>query len=198
MANEGDKTTMKNSHSLQTLTERNMQVVKNILNHNWEDDVQIISSLLQSPLLIPEEMRIDCLIRGICDLEEPYYILSAALGIQRLKIENKDLDNILSHLKKAVFNEHGSVCMRVFITLRPHLKFPRDVDLFIDILNTKKSSLHDSALSWLVLNVNDKEELSDILKKGNVLDSLVAQAEEKMDRHCRHLAHGMFICLLSF
>jgi len=190
MANEGDETTMKTAHSLQTLTERNMQVVTNILNHNWEEEVQMVSSLLQSPLLIPEELRINSLIRGICDYEEPYYILSAALGIQRLKIDDKDRDNILTHLKKALFNEHGSVCMRVFITLRPYLKFPRDVDLFIEILNTKKSPLHNTALSWLVLNVNDKEELSDILKKNNVPEHLVTQAEQKMEKHCRHLAHG--------
>lgn len=190
MAKQGDQTTMKTSHSLQTLTERNMQMVQNILRCNWEEEVQMVSSLLQSPLLIPEEMRIDCLIRGLCDIEEPYYILSAALGIQRLKLDEKDIDNVLPHLKKAVFNEHGSVCMRVFITLRKYLKFPRDVDVFIEILNTKRSPLHNTALSWLVLNVNDKDELSDILKKGNVPEHLVVQAEQKMEEHCTNLAHG--------
>ena len=189
MASTDEKASMLAAHSLQTLTERNMKVVRNVLTNEWEDDAQMVSKLLQSPLLIPEDIRIQCLTRALDDVEEPYYILSAALGVQKLKnIEETELELLIPHLKAALFNDHGAVCMRVFITLRRHMKFPRDTDVFVKILRTKRSPLHDAALSWLVLNVNDKDELKSVL--GDAPEDLVALAEKKMEEHCSHLVQG--------
>lgn len=176
----------------------NAKVIQNIIENKWEEEEQIISNLLQSPFLIPENIRVSTLIRGLEDDEMPYFVLSACFGIQRVKLASEDTEKVMKLLRKAVFNEHSSVGMRAFITLNPMLKYPEDTNLFIDILNTKKSPLHDTALSWLVLHVNDKKELLNFLNDGNVCESLISIAVKKMDDHCESLAHGkQFLCLFN-
>lgn len=181
--------------------EHDENTIRNIIENNWEEEEQMISNLLQSPFLIPEDIRVSTLIQALEDNEVPYFILSACLGIQRVKLKVDEIDSLLKLLRKSVFNEHGAVCMRAFITLNPYLKYSDDVSLFIDILNTKKSPLHDSALTWLVLHVNDKKDLLKLLKDGNVDSELVALADKKMDDHCESLSHGkiffIFICVGS-
>lgn len=177
-------------HCFQEISDHDMEVIKKILECNWEDELQIVANLLQNPFLIPEDIRIDCLIRGLNDIDTPYYILSAALGVQRLQLNETDELELLKCLRSVVFNEQGVISMRAFIALQPHLKYPTDNDLFVKILNMPKSSLHDSALSWMVLQTNDKKDLLSALQKGNVPDHLVSMAEKKMDEHCESLAHG--------
>ena len=172
------------------LEEYDVVMIKKIIESNWEDEEQMVSNLLQCPFLLPEDIRIATLIRGLEDVETPYYVLSAALGVQRITIEENDFLNIIKCLKTVIFNEHGAVSMRAFISLQPYLKYPTDVDLFLDILKTKKSSLHDGALSWLVLRVNDKKDLLLTLKNAEVPETLIANAEKKMEEHCEYLAHG--------
>lgn len=175
---------------LQNLTKNDEETIRNIIRNNWDDEEQMVSNLLQSPFLIPDEIKLKTLTHGLAENEIPYYILSACVGIQRIKLKNEDVDSVKKLLKGAVFNEHGAICMRAFITLNSYLKLPEDVGLFIDIFKTKKSPLHDSALSWLVLHVNDKKELLRILNEGDVCQSIISKAENKMDDHCESLAHG--------
>ena len=172
-------------------TDSDETIIRNIVKNGWDEEEQVISNLLQSPFLVPEDIRISTIIRGLEDDEMPYFILSACLGIQRVKLKDDDMERLQKLLRKAVFNEHGAVCMRAFITLNPFLKYPEDNQLFIDILNTKKSPLHETALSWLVLHVSDKQELLKLLNDGHVKDSLVLDAVKKIDDHCQSLAHGM-------
>eukprot|EP00111_Clytia_hemisphaerica_P018590 TCONS_00054975-protein len=166
------------------------KIIRNIVKNGWDEEEQVISNLLQSPFLLPEDIRLSTIIKGLEDDEMPYFILSACIGIQRVKLKDDDLESLEKLLRKAVFNEHGAVCMRAFITLNPFLKYPKDNQLFIDILSTKKSPLHETALSWLVLHVSDKQELLKLLNDGHVKDSLVTDAVKKIDDHCQSLAHG--------
>ena len=83
--------------------------------------------------------------------------------------------------------------MRAFISLQPILKYPADIDLFLDILKNKKSPLQETALAWLVLNVGHKKELVDILQKNSVNSKMTEKAQEKMEIHCHSLAHGRII-----
>lgn len=179
--------------TLQNLTDRDKDMIRKILDHNWDDEEQMVSNLLQFPYLLPEDIRLSCLQRGLEGSEIPYYIISASVGIQRLQFDENELQSLTKILRKAIVNEHAAVCMRAFITLQPYLHYPTDISVFVDILKSKKSPLHDGALSWLVLHVNDKKELINILKDGVVPSQLISNAEKKMDMHCESLAHGKII-----
>ena len=165
-------------------------LITKILDSNWNDEEQMVANLLQFPVLIPQEVQLKFLLKALDDYNFPYYILSAAVGIQRLTLSESDLKKITAKLKSVVLCEYGTVAMRAFISLQPFLKYPADIDLFLDILKSKKSPLQETALAWLVLNVAHKKELVDILQNNNVNSEMTEKAQEKMEIHCHSLGHG--------
>ena len=112
------------AYSLKQLNSHDVTMIRKVLQDNWEDEDQMVSNLLQFPHLIPEDMRVDCLRRGLTDLESPYYILSACVGMQRLTLKDSEWEQCFDALKQACLHEIGIVAMRAFMTLQPRLRHP--------------------------------------------------------------------------
>ena len=143
----------------------------------------MVSNLLQFPHLIPEDMRVDCLRRGLTDLESPYYILSACVGMQRLTLKDSEWEQCFDALKQACLHEIGIVAMRAFMTLQPRLRHPNHTRFITDILRRPKSSLFQNALTWLIIQVQSKTEIMKTLNEAGISLEATQRAEAILDEH---------------
>lgn len=176
------------------MTPHEENVVQKIIETNWETEEQMVSNLLQNAFLIPSSVRTPTLKKALQDVERPYYILSASVGIQCLHVDGDLSESIITQLfpdlKEALFNEHGVVAMRAFIALQPHLTYPSHSQLFYDILKTKRNVLHEVSISWLVLHIGDTQELKNELTAAKVGREFIESAVVKMNEHCNQIALG--------
>ena len=177
--------------NLRQLGPHDIVMVRKVLEENWEDEEQMVSNLLQFPFLIPEDIRIECLKRGFNDLECPYYILSSAVGLQRLNTtESEKLNELSVELKKACLHEIGMVAMRAFITLHPQLKFPEDTQFIADILKRPRSTLFQNALTWLMMQLKDRNEMIKILNETGIPMDVKLKAEKFIDDQLKDTNNG--------
>jgi len=103
--------------------------IKQILENDWKTNSQAICNLLQCPYIIPEDVRNTCLLRGLKD-ENPYYVLSAIVGVQHRKFEEMSVvDEIKELLWKHVQESSGPTANRAFISLEQHLSIVDDKQL---------------------------------------------------------------------
>jgi len=195
MAEDINQASMFAALCFQNFNDDDKIVVEKVLESNWSTEDQMVSNLLQYPFLIPSHLQFKFISQALDDYASPYYILSAAVGLHKIKVKDIQLQKIIKQLKAAVLCEYGTVAMRAFIALQPFLKYPDDVDFFTTILNNKKNPLQDTSISWLVLNVKDKNELLQLLKTAKVNNSHIQLAETKMDEHCSSLAKGEHSCI---
>ena len=186
--------------NLKQLGPHDVVLVRKVLEENWEDEEQMVSNLLQFPFLIPEDIRIESLKRGFKDLECPYYILSSAVGLQRLNAKDSGkVDEVREELKKACLHDIGMVAMRAFITLHPFLKYPDDVQFIAQILQRPRSTLFQNAVSWLMIQVKDKSELFEILTNSGLPGDIKVKAERFIEDQLGAKIKGMEItqCLIN-
>ncbi len=164
--------------NLKSLDTHDLTMIRKVLQENWEDEEQMVSNLLQFPHLIPEDIRIGCIRKGLDDLESPYYILSAAVGLQRISLKDEDWKLLLDDLKNACLHEIGVVSMRAFMSLQPKLLHPNDNKFITDILKKPKSALFQNALTWLIMQEKDKSAVLKTLKEAGIPEESHKKAEK--------------------
>ena len=178
---------------LQQLGPHDAIMVRKILEENWEDEEQMVSNLLQFPFLIPEDIRIDSLKRGFEDFECPYYILSSAVGLQRINTtENINVEEVRGILKKACLHDIGMVAMRAFITLHPYLKYPDDFQFIVDILQRPRSTLFENALTWLMIQIKNKNDITELLNGSGLTGEVKLKTEKFIDEQLKARNHGVY------
>jgi HEAT repeat protein len=93
---------------------------------NWEDP-QAVANLLLHPTLIPQEMRLATLFRGLREQRVPYYVLAAVCGLADIKAETLSTDNrarVVAELTAVIQNtddvraQRASVTLESFVTAR--------------------------------------------------------------------------------
>eukprot|EP00795_Rhopilema_esculentum_P013840 gene13840-4778_t len=173
------------AYNLRHLDHHDVIMVRKILEENWEDEEQMVSNLLQYPHLIPEDIRIQSLKRGLHDVESPYYILSSSVGLQRIQLCDGDWEQVVEGLKKACLHETGVVSMRAFMTLQPKLEYPRDLEFIIDILRQPKSALFQNTLIWLTIKANEKSEILKIIDTAGVVGKAKNKAEKIIEEQLK-------------
>ena len=178
------------AYNVRQLSAHDVTMIRKVIQENWEDEEQMVSNLLQFPHLIPEDIRMESLKRGLIDLECPYYILSAAVGLQRIPIDEQQWGQFLGVLKQACLHDVGMVSMRAFMTLQPKLKHPDDTTFITDILKQPKSSLFQNALTWLIMKVKEKSEIMTTLQDSGITAEAIQKAEKIVDEQLKIQDNG--------
>lgn len=89
----------------------------------WEDR-QAIANLLMFPMLIPDSVRVESLLRGLHEQNMTYYILAAAVGLG--KVEKEGFDDpqatmIGESLLKIIEQRQDIIAERASAALRPYV-----------------------------------------------------------------------------
>ncbi|KAK3727902.1 hypothetical protein QZH41_003711 [Actinostola sp. cb2023] len=176
------------------LDEYERKMINNILDFNWEEEHLMVSNLLHAPHIIPEEVRLKTIIKGLREEKQPYYTLAAATGIASLKLEGPDAERIIELLKNISNHKEGTIAVRGFMTLAGLLRHPDDTSFVVQFMYKSQSILRYNSLDWLIANIRDKNELLNILDDKCMPDDVRKEAtdrvntiyldkEDQIDRH---------------
>lgn len=163
------------------LDEYECKMIYNILDFNWDEEHQMVSNLLHAPHLIPEEVRLKTLIKGLREEKQPYYALAAATGIASLKLEGPDAERIIDLLKKISNHKQGTIAVRAFMTLAGLLSHPKDTSFVVKFMYKSKSNLRYNSLDWLIANIPDKNEILELLDDKCIPEDVRMEATDRVN-----------------
>ncbi|XP_032233796.1 uncharacterized protein LOC5509081 isoform X2 [Nematostella vectensis] len=163
------------------LDEYDKKMVTSILDCNWDEEHLMVSNLLHAPHIIPKDVRLKTIIKGLREEKQPYYALAAATGITSLKLDGAEADQIIDLLKNCSTHQRGTIAIRAFMTLAGLLKHPQDTDFVVKFMHKANSNLRYNSLDWLIANVRDKNEIIGLLQDKHIPDDVRQEAIDKVN-----------------
>lgn len=138
---------------LGALSDDDLQVVRAVLAA-WRDE-QAVSNLLIHPELIPRDLRIATLTRGMNQREQVYYILAAVVGVGSLEgaelsaAEREALRDSLLELIGLDESEDAIIAKRASVSLPVVLTAP-DAPSVCQLLDHRAETVRHNLLAWLL------------------------------------------------
>lgn len=156
-------------------------MIRNILEYNWDTENQMVSNLLHFPHIMPDDKRLKWLLKGLKEEKHPYYVLAAATGVAGLKLQGKDAEEIVELLKDISTSQPGMVALRAFMSLVDYLKHPKDTQFVLKFMHKSNSNLRYNSLDWLIENVKDKKELLSLLEDKAIPEDVKLEAIDRVN-----------------
>lgn len=156
-------------------------MVRNILEYNWDSQHQMVSNLLHFPRIMPEDKRVKWILKGLKEEKQSYYVLAAATGVAGLKLQGKDSEEIVELLKNISTSQNGMVALRAFMSLADYLKHPKDTPFVMKFMKKSKSNLRYNSLDWLIENVKDRKELLSLFEDESLPEDVRLEAVERVN-----------------
>lgn len=163
------------------LDEYERKMINNILDYNWNEEHLMVSNLLHAPHIIPDDIRLKTLIKGLREEKQPYYALAAATGIASLQLEGPDAEKIIELLKNLSTHKQGTIAVRGFMTLAGLLRHPQDTSFVVKFMYKSQSILRYNSLDWLIANIQDKTELLKILEDKCMPEEVRKEATDRVN-----------------
>lgn len=119
-------------NKLGDLEEEDIVLIKAVLKQ-WKNK-QEVSNLLFYPSVIPEDIRITVLLKGLDDNENPYNILAATVGLQEIDPEqllNDEITHIRSRLLNIIETNNTVLADRASVSILPFLN-RQELIVFLD------------------------------------------------------------------
>lgn len=159
-------------------------MIRNILDNNWDTEPQMVSNLLHFPSVIPKDLRLPSLLRALQETKRSYYVLAASNGLCSLDLSKEndaELADIKKQLKEATLKPQGDIAVHAFMALGKLLHHPEDTEFVMRFLHCEKSTLHYNALTWILANVKDKNEVKKILENKAVPEDIKEEGLERLE-----------------
>jgi hypothetical protein len=117
----------------------------------WHNE-QAVANLLFYPRLIPEELRVKSIVRGLDERRQPYYVLAAAVGVQEMEVSTlteEEMTVIRDRLLRVVASDSSIVAKRASVSLQTFLK-KSDGETVCSLLGHPDETVRHNLLAWLV------------------------------------------------
>ena len=173
------------------LEEYEKDMIRNILEYNWDSEHQMVSNLLHFPHIMPEDKRLKWILKGLREEKQSYYVLAAATGVAGLKLQGKDSEEIVELLKKISTSQYGMVALRAFMSLADYLKHPKDTPFVMTFMHKSKSNLRYNSLDWLTENVKDRKELISLFEDKSIPEDVRLEAIDRVNNSADGEAQGI-------
>lgn len=177
---------------LRQLDEKDTKKIRFVLQ-KWKNP-QAVSNLLFHPFLIPEEIRASCLLKGLREKKNQYYILASVVGLQGIdstgfsKEQRKAIKECLvSTLKVA----EGIISARASVTIYDYFSL-EDVSTAFELLSHPNEAVRHNILCWLIrtMEESDPREFISTANRSNIPEDVRKEAVEKFQEHLRQKEIG--------
>jgi hypothetical protein len=141
---------------IKVLSPKDSGAIRAILKE-WKDS-QAISNLLIHADLIPEDVRLDSLFRGLGEQRVPYYVLAAVLGFDHLNRDKLPAENRKRLIAKLVMilRETKDVrADRVSLTIGGFVA-ESDAPEMIDLMDHPNDTVRHNLRAWLFKTFKDR------------------------------------------
>lgn len=177
---------------LRQLDEKDIKKIRLTLK-SWNIP-QAVSNLLFHPFLIPDDIRAKCLLKGLNDRKNPYYILASVVGLQGIDstgFSEKERKEIKESLIFALKISEGIISERASVTISDFLSFG-DAPAAFELLNHPNETTRHNVLCWLMTIMEEfgSEKFISIANSSNIPENIREEAIEKFDEHLRQKEIG--------
>lgn len=142
--------------SLNALNEEDIQTVRSVLQQ-WSNP-QAVANLLFHPPLIPPDLRLASLLRGLAERQVVYFVLAAVVGLQSISSEEltelqrrRMIDDLLSLISMT----EGVLACRASVS-GAHFLNGGDVPRVFALLNHNEKTVRHNLLAWLIRTFEGK------------------------------------------
>jgi hypothetical protein len=180
-------------NKLGDLEEEDIVLIRAVLKQ-WKNK-QEVSNLLFYPSVIPEDIRISVLLKGLDDNENPYNILAATVGLQEIDPEqllNDEITHIRSRLLNIIETNNTVLADRASVSILPFLN-RQDVDRVFRLLSHPSVITRHNILSWLFETTfpKSKEEFIEIAAAHDISSEALSQVSKVLKIKEQRIAKGL-------
>lgn len=177
---------------LRQLDEKDIKRIRSIL-HRWNSP-QAVSNLLFNPFLIPEDIRTSCLLKGLREKKNSYYILASVVGLQGIdstgfsKEHRKAIKECLISVLKI---SEGIISARASVTIYDFFS-SADASTAFELLSHPNEAVRHNILCWLIRTIEepDPRTFISMAKNSNIPEDVRKEAIEKFQEHLRQKEIG--------
>lgn len=108
--------------SISALDAEDVVAIRSII-HEWQNP-QAVSNLLFHPTLIPEDLRLASLFRGLSERSIGYYVLAAIVGLQSIdtaRVTDEERRRISDKLLEVIRETRGIIAQRASVSIQRFL-----------------------------------------------------------------------------
>jgi hypothetical protein len=163
---------------IKTLSADDAAAIRSILA-KWED-AQAVSNLLIESDLIPEDVRLASLFRGLAEQREPYYGLAAVVGFQGIeadKLSDKERKRVAAELLAIIRKTRDARAKRASLSIDGFIS-ERDAPQVLALLEHADDTVRTNLRAWLFNEFKGRgvEEFADAVRQSG----LPAEAQERV------------------
>lgn len=177
---------------LRQLDEKDIKKIRSILQR-WNSP-QAVSNLLFHPHLIPEDIRTTCLLKGLREKKNPYYILASVVGLQGIDptgFSKEQRKAIKECLISALNVSEGIISARASVTIYDYLSL-EDASSAFELLSHPNEAARHNILCWLIRTMEESDPRTFIstANSSNIPEGVRKEAIEKFQEHLRQKEIG--------
>lgn len=180
------------SKHLDDLSEEEQETVREVLRR-WDGSLAV-SNLLFYPNLMPEDIRMDSILRGLSESVEPWYVLAAVVGLQSIAAEDVSesersliLDKLMHIMEeyKGVLSSRASVSMSSFLRVG-------DAKRILRFLSHPNEATRWNVLAWLLraYDKNGIEWFNETMNLAEVPQGVKDYARTKLRQYMKERQSG--------
>lgn len=142
--------------NIATLSAEDSEVVRDVIAQ-WQQP-QAVSNLLIHPNLLPEDVRLTCLFRGLAEHRVPYYVLAAIVGFQSIEPNRLTTDEnakIATALWDVIAQTEGVLAQRASLSFRAFASEVEAPAVLFLMAHSDKTVRHNLR-SWLFSVFKDR------------------------------------------
>ena len=177
---------------LRQLNDKDVKRIRSILQE-WNSP-QEVSNLLLHPFLIPEDIRVSCLLKGLRERKNLYYVLASAVGLQGIDptaFSEEERKEIKESLIFTLKTSEGIISARVSVSICDYLS-SEDASTMFELLDHPDETARHNILSWLIKTMEgtDSETFVSMANSSNIPEGVRKEAIEKFLGHLKQKEAG--------
>lgn len=177
---------------LRQLDEKDIKKIRFTLK-KWNKP-QAVANLLFHPFLIPEDIRVSCLLKGLRETKNQYYILASTVGLQGIDstgFSQEERKAIRESLILILKTSGGVISARASVSIRDFLS-SRDTSAMFELLSHPDETTRHNILCWLIRTAEEPDPEVFILmaSSSNVPEEIQKEVIEKFQEHLKQKETG--------
>jgi hypothetical protein len=175
---------MKIASELPELSPSDVAVVREVL-HDWQPQ-QAVANLLFHSRLIPPDIRVATILRGLTERDRPYLKLASTAGLQSMEcsdIAPSDAAVIRDRLLELIEGDRSIISSRASVSIEGWLD-SASAPAVCRLLNHPDETTGHNLLAWLIRHI-DPAELAPLLETSNLASEKSQGAIRDADEYKR-------------
>lgn len=177
---------------LRQLNRKDVKKIRSILQ-KWNSP-QAVSNLLLYPFLIPEDIRGSCLLKGLREKKNSYYVLASIVGLQGIdptSFSEDERNEIKESLIFTLKTSGGIISARGSVSICDYLS-SEDASTMFELLDHPNDTTRHNILCWLIRAMEERGSDAFVLmaRSSGMPEDVRKEAIEKFQEYLRKKEAG--------